>query len=239
MSTLLRAAIPLLLVLFPFAQARAQQQDYRAHPEYQTRMASVKTVGVVQPKMRVFELTAGGGRDFKPDWSEQSAQAVGDAIAAALGQHALSVKRIAPVPQVEEEMRDVVLLYEAVHGAILQATYANEFPRKMARFEYSLGDLDSLLAQYGVDAVVFSYGSANISSSGRRAVQVLGALFGPGYSVGIDRIQLALVDRSGTVLWFAARASTSHDLRDPQSAEAFVRGMTMYLPAVKAAEVKQ
>lgn len=239
MTTLVRAAILLCLVLFLPAPARAAEKDYRAHPEYMTQMASVKTVGVLHPKMRVFELTAGGGREFKPDLSEQSAQVVGDAVAAALGQRGLSVKHLELMPQMGEELRDIVLLYEAVHDAIVQATYANEFPRKMARFEYSLGDLQSVLDQCGVDAVVFTYGSANVSSGGRRVVQVLGALFGPGYSVGIDRIQLAMVDRSGAVVWFAARASTSHELRDPQSAESFVRGMTMHLPAVKVAEVKQ
>ena len=233
MNAFFRGAIPLCLLLLWPAPAPAAEQHYRAHPDYMARMRAVKTIGLVRPAMRLFELTSGGGRTFKPDWSESSAKLVADALAAALAERGFSVTRVDPMPQDEQELRDVALLYESVGNAILQATYINQFPRKVARFEYSLGDLDPLLAPRGVDAVVFAYGTANISSAGRSALQVLGAIAGTGYSVGIDRIYLALVDRSGAVLWFDSFASTGHDLRDPASTSSFVRNITDHLPEVK------
>jgi hypothetical protein len=102
----------------------------------------------------------------------------------------------------------------------------------MARFEYSLGDLQSLFSAEGVDALVFAYGFGNISSGGRATLQVLGALLGGGYSVGVDRLFLALVDRTGAVLWFDTESSTSSNLRDPASTGSFVSKMASHLPGV-------
>jgi hypothetical protein len=233
MKALARGVVSVfLIVLLPVA-TWAEEPHYRVHPDFAARMRSVKTIGLVRPSMRLFELAAGGGRNFKPDWSEKSSTVIGDALAAAITRRGQSVVRLEPTPQDAESLRDVTLLYEAVGSAIIQATYTNQFPRKLARFEYWLGDLTPLLEPRGVDAVLFAYGSANISSAGRSALQVLGAIAGPGYSVGIDRIYVGLVDRSGAVLWFDSFASTGHDLRDPESAASFVQNVTDHLPEVK------
>jgi hypothetical protein len=233
MKALARGVVPFLLVVLLPVPVRAEEPHYRLHPEFATRMRAVKTIAVIRPTMRLYELTAGGGRTLKPDWSEKSTTVIGDALAAAIARRGQSVVRLEPAPQEAEPWRDVTLLYNAVGGAILQATYTNQFPRKLARFDYSLGDLAPLLEPRGADAILFAFGTANISSAGRSALQVLGALVGPGYSVGIDRIFLGLVDRSGAVLWFDTFASTGYDLRDPESAAQFVQNVTDHLPEVK------
>jgi hypothetical protein len=165
----------------------------------------------------------------RPDWTEAARANVASGLEAALRGRRLNVKRFDPArPAAKEELRDVSLLYEAVASAILQATYANQFPAKRQRFEYALGDLGALLAPEGVDALVFAEGAATISSGGRVLMQLLG-----GAGPGIDRLFVAVVDRSGTVLWFGVAASTTSDLRYAGSAESFVRLATDVLPAVQ------
>lgn len=232
MSRLLRRALAIVLAV-GIPVAGGAEESFRLHPEFQARLAGVKTVGVVAPVLKLYELTAGNNRVYKPDWSDQAATNVARGLESAFRARGLEVKPVAPGTGGAGELREVRLLFETVVGAVIQATYANQFPAKMARFEYSLGDLQALLSAEGVDVLVFAYGFGNISSGGRTALQVLGAVLGGGYSVGVDRLFIALVDRSGAVLWFDTEASTSGNLRDAGSAASFVSKMTGHLPGVK------
>jgi hypothetical protein len=218
-----------LLALVP-GLASAETPGFRLHPDYAARMASVKSVGVTPAVVKVFEMTAGNNRVLRQDWSDRAVENVTTAVESALRARGLAVKRIVPTEATKAEVEDVQQLFDAVSDAILQATYAYRFPAKMARFEYSVGDLDRLLSASGVDAIVFAYGFGNISSGGRKAVQVLSAVVGGGVSYGIDRIFLAVADRSGAVLWFDAVASSGHDLRDAESTAGFVQKATVELP---------
>jgi len=127
----------------------------------------------------------------------------------------------------------VKLLYQSVVAGALQATVANQFPAKVARFEYSLGDLSAMLEAEHLDAVVFTFGQGAVSSGGRKAVQFMSALLSGAASSGIDRLLVGVVDRRGDLLWFGTFASTSSDLRDPASAGQFVQTLAHDLPAVR------
>ncbi len=213
-------------------RARAGDVPWRAHPELADRIAPVRVVGIARPEVKAFELTAGGNRVFRPDWSDQAADALAAAVAARLGARGFEPRPFTLAAGMEEEMRGVKLLYDAVASAVLQATYVEAFPAKLARFEFTLGDLAPLLAPQGVDAVVFVDGVANISSPGRKALQVVAAVLGPAYSVGLDHVLIAVVDRSGAVLWFGKGTSSDFDLRDARSAGSFLGPLVDDLPAV-------
>jgi hypothetical protein len=200
--------------------------DHRTHPELETRIAAVRTLGLVEPTVDAFELEANGLRVARPDWSELGRANVVAALEKELGAHGFAVKPVAPAgAEAKEELRQVQLLYEAVGGAIVQATYSNAFPWKLDRFEYSVGDVRALTAAAGVDGLVFTYAVANISSGGRIALQVFG-----GAGSGVDWLILGVVDRTGEVLWFARVHSTVSDVRDPQTAAVLVRNATDRLP---------
>jgi hypothetical protein len=220
----IRAVALSLGLVVPLAAA-ASGAD-RAHPELLARLAPVRTIGVVAPEVDAYELTANDSRVKRPDWTELARANVAAGVEEALRARGFEARPFAPAaPAAQEELRQVSLLYDAVFAGIVQATYANRFPAKLERFEYSVGDLGALLAAEGVDALLFVHGVANISSGGRIAMQLL-----VGSGSGIDRLFLGVVDRAGAVLWFGAVASTTTDLRQPSSASQFARQALHPLP---------
>lgn len=226
----IRPGVLAMALLLPGAGAAEDPPPFRTCADFGKRVAALKTVGLVQPVVKAYELTASNDRVFQPEWSDQARDNVAAALEAALVARGLAVRRIDPPGPADDELREATLLYEAAVGAILEATYVFRFPAKMAHFDYALGDLRPTLGPRGVDALVFVHGVANISSGGRKTVQALSAVFAGVSSRGIDRLQLALVDGGGDVLWFDAVASTSSDLRDPGSAADLVKTATDRMP---------
>lgn len=213
----------LALLVLPGA---APNDEHRVHPELEARIGAVRTLGLVEPQVDAFELDASGARVPRPDWSELGRANVLAALEAEMRAHGFEVKAVsAAEPGAKEELRQVTLLYEAVGAAIVQATYVNAFPWKLDRFEYTVGDIAALTAAAGVDALVFTYAIANISSGGRVALQVLGAA-----GSGIDWLIVGIVDRNGEVLWFGRVHSTASDVRNPATAAVLVRTATDRLP---------
>lgn len=227
MTSRSRALALALALALPAAATAAPK--HRVHPEFDARMAAVRTVGLVAPEVSSYELTANGTLVPRPDWTDGVRANVAAALEGALRARKLAVKRVDPAaPAAKEELREVQRLYEAVGGAILQATYANSFPWKLSRFEYTLGDLGALAAAEGVDALVFTYGVGTNSSGGRIAAELLLGVT----ARAVDQLFIAVVDRSGAVLWFAQDFSASSDLRDPAGARYVVDLVTNLLPAV-------
>lgn len=231
--TSLRRTLLLALLSLP-APGRAEDPPrWRAHPDLAARLAAIRTVGLQVPELKAYELTASNQPVFRPDWTDQTRELVAAALEGELRARGLGTKRLPPGPaDPPGEAGEVRRLYEAVVGAVFQATYQFRFPAKVERFEYELGDVTGLLAPDEVDAVLVTYGRAVSSSGGRKAVQFLGAALAGVSSSGIDRLHVGLVDRSGTLLFFSSFASTDFDLRDPGSVKAFVAKVVDGFPVV-------
>lgn len=219
-----RVASLLALLALPVVAAAAP--PWRVHPDYAARMAGVRTVAIVAPEVKAWELTANGTATLRPDRVELVSGNVAAGLEAALRRRRLSVKRL-PVAE-SGELREVGLLHDAVRAAILEATYVHQFPWKVGRFEYTLGDLSSLAAAEGVDAFVFAYGAAGNSTGGRLVINAL-----VGGSVPLDRLFVTLVDRTGTVLWFGEHHDADSDLLRTGSAVGFVENLLEPLPRVE------
>lgn len=232
-DSLRRIAAPLILMLLPAAVAAEAPAPSRSHPELVARIAHIRTVALVDPEFRMFELTASNQPVFRPDWTDQSRAALIAALTETLREHGLALRPFDPAqPERKAELEEVRLLYGAVAAAVTQATFVNQFPAKRARFEYPLGDLTRLLGDEPIDAFLFVHGSGTVSSSGRRTVQALMAASIGVYSTGVDRISVGLVDRAGDLLWFGAHASTHSDLRYEQSVAQFASVLLGELPRV-------
>jgi hypothetical protein len=222
-----------LYVLLPVAGRASEVRQDRVHPDVLARVSELRTVGIVVPEVKVYELTASNEPVFRLDWSEQGKEAVTRSLEAALRARGLEPKRLQPTTaQDQEQLREVRLLYQAVVAAVVQATFVNRFPAKVNRFEYSVGPVGALLERQQVDAVVFASGSGAVSSGGRKAVQTLSAIFAGVSSSGVDRLMVGVIDRRGDLLFFGTLASTDHDLRDSGSADEFVQKLARDLPAV-------
>ena len=219
------------------ACATSSEPGVRLHPQSRERLGTAHRIGVVQPKVMMFELGAGGIRQPKDEWSATARANVSAAVVNSLRGVGYDARLLEPSPDLKDDLDQVRLLYEAVAPSIVYATYSQKFPGKLEKFEYSLGDVSGLLDRLGVDVLAIPYGSDEISSGGRKATQAVGAvaaiLLGVGAvgRSGVTVLNLAIVDRSGAVVWFNLRgAGGSYDLRKPDSAQEMVGRLVQDLP---------
>ncbi|HVP67657.1 MAG TPA: hypothetical protein VMT17_10395 [Anaeromyxobacteraceae bacterium] len=212
--------------------AAGEGTPYLAHRDFLPRMREVRAVGIVKPRMRVFELEADGNRTRKPDWGERADAAIAQGLVQALTARGLEARLIEPTPETAQELEDVALLFANVSRGATFAK-AHGFSATAGRFQYSVGDLASLLDRHHVDAIVLAGGSANISSGGRTTLQVLAGLVGGPVSVGVDTLYVGIAARNGDLLWLDGQASTEHDVRDPKSAARFVAEVIAELPEAR------
>ena len=218
---------------------RKYHQPYRAHPELDRRAKTVRVVGVLQPDIKIYELTAGGVTELRDEWSAAGRAAVLQGLSEVLKERGVAIKPVVVDKDQQRSVDDVTVLYRAVSGSIIEHTYTQHpFHTKLENFDYSVGPIDALLQKYQADALVIVYGVDQISSNGRKALRgvglVLGAVTGqPVVSQGMTALNIALVDRSGAVLWYKiAGDSGGFDLRDARSAKAFVQRLVSDFPAV-------
>jgi hypothetical protein len=218
---------------------RKYQQPYRAHPELDRRARTVRVVGLLPPDIKIYELSAGGVTELRDEWSAAGREAVLQGLTEALRDRGVAIKPLAVDPSLQRPVEDVTVLYRAVSGSIIEHTYKQHpFPAKLENFDYSVGPLDPLLQRSQADAMVIVYGVDQISTNGRKALRgvglVLGAVTGqPVLSQGTTAVTIALVDRSGSVLWYKIAAdSGGFDLRDARSAKTFVQRLVADFPTV-------
>jgi len=192
-------------------------KPYLARPDYQAALKKVRTVGLVRPYVKVYELDAGGTDTLKDEWSELGKKNVAAGLTRAFGAKGMKAKLVEPAPDTRDEIEEVRLLYEAVVSGIFDSQRFY-FESKRDAFDYTVGPVGRLLDRYGVDALVLSFGRDEISTGGRKALAAVSALFThvrSGYTVA----SIAIVDRQGRILWFNVRGGEgSFDLRDPESA---------------------
>jgi len=218
---------------------RKYQQPYRAHPELDRRAKAVRVVGLLPPDIKIYELTAGGVTELRDEWSAAGRDAVVQGLSETLKERGVAIKPLVVDKDLQRSVDDVAVLYRAVSSSIIEHTYKQHpFHTKLENFDYSVGPLDPLLQKYQADGIVIVYGVDQISTAGRKALRgvglVLGAVTGqPVVSQGTTVLNIALVDRSGAVLWYKiAGDSGGFDLRDARSAKAFVQRLVADFPAV-------
>jgi len=211
----------------------ASVTSYRAHPEFEMRTKDTKISGLLTPDIKIYEFTAGGVRELRDDWCTKGTENVQAALIQCFQEKPLEIKPVAIDEEMEEEMQDIYALYRAVSTSINTHTYGEfKFPEKMRNFDYSIGPIDKILQKHGIDALIFVYGFDEISTGGRKALQVAGIIAGALTGVvviprsGITVINASVVDPSGAILWYNIKASEGgYDLRDPQSATKFIRAV--------------
>jgi len=218
---------------------RKYQQPYRAHPELDRRAKVVRVVGLLPPDIKIYELTAGGVTELRDEWSAAGRAAVLQGLNEAFKERGIAIKPLVVDKDLQGSVDDVTVLYRAVSGSIIEHTYKEHpFHTKLENFDYSVGPIDPLLQKYQADGIVIVYGVDQISTAGRKALRgvglVLGAVTGQAVvSSGATVLNIALVDRSGAVLWYKIAVDRGgFDLRDPRSAKAFVQRLVADFPAV-------
>ncbi len=199
--------------------------SYRAHPELDTLVGSIKTIGIVPADIRIYEMSAGDVEELQDDWSDQGRENVMRASLAGLKNHNVQVKSLTIHKEFENEMEDIQALYWAVSASILRYAYSEQgIPEKRKNFVYSVGPMKKFLDAQGVDALLLVSGYDEISSGGRKALRALSMvtsiITGVTKRSGMTGMSAALVDKSGSVLWYNINVQEGgYDLRDADSAK--------------------
>jgi hypothetical protein len=211
---------------------------YRKNPQFDSSCKNLKTYGLVKPRVEVCEISAGGVPELRDDWCAAARGNVVAALERKFSSKMINLKTIEPDVSTSQEFDEVSALYKVVSYSIKTHTYfpANIFPEKVDKFDYSLGPIDRLLERYGCDGLIFVYGYDEISSEGRKALMATGAIVAALTGVvvvprgGVTTMDVALVDASGTILWYSFQAQRGSDLRDPGSAAQLVEGVMADFP---------
>ncbi|MGE5892613.1 MAG: hypothetical protein ACM34I_01000 [bacterium] len=228
-------AVLSLALMAPGCMPRA---SYRAHPSLDASLKTVKTVGLIAPDIKIYELSAGDVEELRDDWCKQGRDNVTKAVIDEFRSKKIAIKTKALDKDSAQDLPDIQALYRAVSYSILSYTYGDfKFPEKYKNFDYSIGPIRKITDAYGVDALIFVYGYDEISSGGRKALRALSMVTGviTGYQrrAGLTAMSMALVDKSGSILWYDIDAAEGgYDLRQPDSSAKFVRALVADFPEV-------
>jgi hypothetical protein len=218
----------LLLLLFVVnACAPAIKSNIR---ELEARTKNMKRIVLLPPEIKICELTAGGVKEKRDDWCETGKKNVENALTETMKGKGLFLGYVKSNRKNKKEIADINALYKAVALSIYNHTFRYEgntavFPEKIEKFDYSIGSVEGLLAEQKADGLLIVYGADEISSQGRKALQVFKAInpFDRMDAGGVTSMIICLTDKTGAILWFRTRASAgSYDLRDRKSAYDFV-----------------
>ncbi len=235
------------LVLTGLFCAGCAAPTFRAHPQLNEKMRTAKTVLVMPPEIKVYQLSAGGVKEEIDKWSEEAQKNVMTAIYDLMRNKTNIIFQ--PFPEdslsadIESSLKETQALFDAVNLSIIIHTYGpkeQSFPDKIENFDYSIGPDAKKLAEQA-DALFFVRGTDHVSTAGRVALQwtkaiLLTAITGVGTSpdLGSTQLTVSLVDAdTGNILWHNFKGSSgNHDLRDISSTSELVSNLLKNFPAL-------
>lgn len=192
----------------------------------------------VEPDVRVSEISAGGVVEEVPDWSRMANGHLRAALAGISRELNLTVLPLPALPAAEQEvLAQHVALYDLVAGSAFQVGGLTEpaWEHKKKMFDYTLGPgLAFLAPSTGADAALFIVGADFISSSGRKAAMVVGALFGVVIPTGFSYLTAGVVDlKTGDLLWLNYQVAQTTDLRQASDADKLLRQVFASYPGMR------
>ena len=178
---------------------------------------------VFRPDVQVGEQTTGGMNQPNADWTAAARTHIGNALAAA---QAARSNELILMPELEGEQAAVLADYRSLFRAVTQAVVdhklfkGNRLPTKKGEFDWTLGPGISQLADIGGgDYGLFIYTYDSYGSAGRKAAQIVGAMFGAVIISGVHIGYAGLVDlHTGELVWINADLRMGGNVRDAEGA---------------------
>jgi hypothetical protein len=208
-----------------------------------------RRVLLVEPDIRVHEVSAGGVVEKVDEWSRQaSGLAIESLRNAAQRRNLFELVPAASLTLTDKAaLEQHAALYALVAGSAYGAQISSSpaWRQRAAEFDYTLGNGLASVAQHShVDAAVFVVGSDYISTAGRKAAMVFGILTGaltgmvtaPGSAPAF--MSLGVVDmRSGELVWYSTDfRDGAADLRDAVAMKSLIDEMMQTYPGAAQAD---
>ncbi|WP_297802482.1 hypothetical protein [uncultured Brevundimonas sp.] len=204
------------------------------------------TVLIVEPRIQLGMLTAGGVTEPREEWSQEARAHILREVQSALAadSHKYVVGSVDDL--MDGRIGQVVRVNEAVIAAIIAHEYNGYAGAKLATkkddFVWTIGDGAELLSEhFGADYALFISGEGTYASGGRVAAFVVASAFGVGMQLGQQQIMASLVDlKTGQVMWVNYAVAGPHaDMRDQNGARSLVGSLLKDAPLRVQADAAQ
>jgi hypothetical protein len=188
---------------------------YRAHPDFEQRVNSIKHPALMPLDVKVFESLPGGMVVPRDDWTTIGKENLQNAVLKGFAERNTAVRLLNSEGEMHAELAEIQSLYKVVNKSIRLQFYGRASTANGARnFEYSLGSLTSILNKLDADAIIFACALEKISNHKSMAI-----------------VNLALADASGTIIWYSVDGIRDrHGLIDSSGAEELVKKVMMSYP---------
>ena len=197
--------------------------------------------------IRLHELSAGGVAEKVDAWTEAaSANATRVVNQIASTRHPFEIVE-SPELSAEEKaiLEEHIALYDTVAGSayFARSSMFKAWQDRGKAFDYTLGPgLKALAERTNVDAALIVSGSDYISTGGRKAAMVMGALLGAVTGVvvmpggGTSFVSVGVVDlRTGDLLWFGTDQSGSTNFQNEADLRNMIEGLFNTYPGIAPA----
>jgi len=233
----------LIVVTALFLLSGCGTVPYRTGPSFETYFDSSKTVSVLPPDMKMYQLTAGNVDEYNVEWSEKS-KAI---VERRLKEEVERLKGVRPVEfgdvslnsQAEDILDRQTGMFYTVADSVIVHTYFPEMiiKHKVKNFDYTLGEEVSALKDISpADTYLFCSGKNYIWTAGRATLAAFNFLAAAAVGVpvvigpGNEYIALSLVDgNSGEIVWFNYQAVPG-DMRKPEVVDRVVKRLFRQFP---------
>jgi hypothetical protein len=230
----------LLSVLLVLAGCMPQIQSNV--PELEKKAEKFQRIALISPHVEISEVSAGGVEEERKDWSAEGRTNIEKAVKELMKEKDVKVQVVKPNKKNKKEIEEINNLYRAVAYSIYSHTFymhqgnVNIFVDRVQNFDYSIGPVDKLLKRYKADALLIVYASDQVSTKGRKTLNVVKAInpFGQA-DYDVTSLVMGLTDSTGAVLWFRTYgASGNHDFRNEENTQALVKDVLDDYPRGRA-----
>jgi hypothetical protein len=204
----------------------------------------LRQVVLLPVDVHVKEMSAGGVEEEVPDWSRKAEENIRSALLIDRGSDGICcVTRVVESSSLSPEEREILDEHLALFKIVAADAIWVDLPNNSAwkfkseHFDYTLGDgLAFLKTKYGVDAGLIILGEDVVTTGGRKALALFGAVAGVYIPLGHSILLGGLVDfETGDLLWLNHTVSTGDtDLRDKASSLGLARKLMENYPGMAA-----
>jgi len=242
-----------LLVVFVAAITGCASPKYRLHPELHQRTNSIRNVGLLPPMVTMYGWQSYNQLVVNGDWSREGNENLRKAFIDEMAATGLALTPISGESREVNDIADLSKAVDFSIGRHAYANNMLEtFREKEQPFDYSLGSAREMMERHQVDAVWVVTGyhvplSLQPERPSRDPLEIAVRIFAGGVLAGpygmyayqahqhLERVggdfpvridvefRAALVDKSGTILFYYRDWPSSGDLRDPRFARDRIR----------------
>lgn len=196
--------------------------------DFENQIKAIKTIGILDPDMLIFELSAGGVRELMDEWISAATTNFSKVIKKELQTRGLNVKSVT-LKGGSADDEEIPYLFQAITESLRwNKTYRNLAVCDDERIckDFSLGDVQHIFSRYKIDALLMVFGvnemETEARAKARKRSRHLTRLIGMSTRIYISPlggpgtyVSMALVDKNGSVLWYTGASSgRRYDLRD-------------------------